>query len=297
MTLGLHIEPTSRCTLACPRCERTYFQNKFKKKNFSIVDLDIQALENFIDCDLDHVHLCGNLGDPIYHRQFIDLVTMLVDKTKSITITTNGTGKNKQWWSTLNSVLRSSDVVQFSIDGTPDNFTQYRINANWDSIKVGIEQCVAGSVKTIWKYIPFSFNEHSIEQAQQLSQQLGIDKFRLDPSDRWWIDDPLRPSDEHIGPRDTLQQQYKTTGEKHFDIVPACDNNEEHYINAKGYYSACCHSANYEFYYRSTWWLNNHQHCIQDSKLSDQIRHFDKFRSTIHTSRPDYCVFNCGRCE
>ncbi len=52
MTLGLHIEPTSRCTLACPRCERTYFQNKFKKKNFSIVDLDIQALVDAAEYEL-----------------------------------------------------------------------------------------------------------------------------------------------------------------------------------------------------------------------------------------------------
>ena len=37
--VGLHVEDTSRCTLACPLCERTVFMEKFGKKNFRIADL------------------------------------------------------------------------------------------------------------------------------------------------------------------------------------------------------------------------------------------------------------------
>ena len=44
--VSLHVEATSRCTLACPRCERTTFLNKFGKKSFGINDLDI---DNFIN--------------------------------------------------------------------------------------------------------------------------------------------------------------------------------------------------------------------------------------------------------
>ena len=75
--VSLHVEPTSRCTLACSRCERTVFLDKFRKKNFSIDDLNIAALENFIDISIDQINLCGNLGDPIYHREFIKLIKML----------------------------------------------------------------------------------------------------------------------------------------------------------------------------------------------------------------------------
>jgi len=33
------------------------------------------------------------------------------------------------------------------------------------------------------------------------------------------------------------------------------------------------------------------------SKLSNQISYFNNFYATIQTSKPDYCVFNCGKCE
>lgn len=295
--VSLHIEPTSRCTLACPRCERTTFLEKFGKKNFSIDDLNISVLENFIDTPCDDIILCGNVGDPIYHREFIKLVKMLTQKCQRIVITTNGSYKSRKWWRTLNSVLRTSDEVQFSIDGLPENFTKYRVNADWDSIQVGIQECVAGPASTIWKYIPFSYNEHDIAETRELSQSLGIDKFKIYPSDRWLIDDPLRPSNpEYIGPLDTVQQKYKNSGIKDFEITPLCASNSEHYIGANGYYTPCCMSKNYEFYYKSDWWKNQDKHDIRTTKLTEQIRHFTEFYSTIQTERYDYCVFNCGNC-
>jgi hypothetical protein len=51
--------------------------------------------------------------------------------------------------------LRCHNDLAF--DGSPENFTEYRVNADWDSILVGIEECVAGPATVIWKYIPFSF--------------------------------------------------------------------------------------------------------------------------------------------
>lgn len=294
--VSLHIEPTSRCTLACPRCERTVLLDKFTKKNFSINDLDIAALENFIDTPVDYIHLCGNLGDPIYHREFIKLVKMLIPKCQRVWITTNGSYKSRKWWKTLNSVLRSSDVIRFSIDGLPENFTEYRVGADWDSILVGIEECVAGPSNTAWKYIPFNFNEHDIDAAKKLSNNLGIDEFLVSPSDRWLINDPLRPA-EYTGPRDTVQQAYKKENIRDFEIVPLCANNSEHYIGADGYYAPCCNSKNFEFYYKSVWWKNRNKHNIATTKLTEQIRHFDDFYATIQESRPDYCVFNCGKCK
>jgi len=294
--VSLHLEPTSRCTLGCLRCERTTFLEKFSKKRFSINDVDINALEQFIDVPVTSTTLCGNLGDPIYHREFLKLVKMLKTKSQRITITTNGSYKSRKWWKTLNSVLQSQDEVQFSIDGLPKNFTEYRVNADWDSILVGIQECVLGPASTAWKYIPFSFNEHDIQETKLLSDSLGVGRFSVEPSDRWLIDDPLKPSN-YTGPRDSLKLSYKKEGVKDFDIEPKCKDKKSHYINASGYYLPCCYSAHYEFYYKSDWWENRNKHNIATTKLSEQLGHFDEFYSTIQTQRYDYCVYNCGKCE
>jgi len=84
----LHIEPTTRCTLACPRCERTVLINKFSKM-FVQQDINIQDLDKFIDVPVDSIYMCGNLGDPIYHKGFHTLVSTLRHKTKQIRIVTN----------------------------------------------------------------------------------------------------------------------------------------------------------------------------------------------------------------
>lgn len=292
----LHIEPTSRCTLGCPRCERTTFIEKFGKNNFSVVDLNIDDFINFLDIKVDKIYICGNLGDPIYHRDFLKLVKMTKTKTDRVSITTNGSRKNKIWWSELVSILDERDNVTFSIDGTPDNFTEYRINGDWESIKTGIDICTNSKIKTTWKYIPFSFNEDNVEDVKIFASNLGIDRFKLDPSDRWEINDYLRPKENYIGPQDETQQKYKKEGVRNFEIEPMCSNNKMHYISAEGLYAPCCMSRHYTFYYKSSWYKNRDKHRINATKLSEQIKYFKEFYSTIKTERYDYCVFNCGKC-
>tara|TARA_B100001057_G_scaffold187942_1_gene188744 strand:+ start:7035 stop:7916 length:882 start_codon:yes stop_codon:yes gene_type:complete len=292
--VGLHVEATSRCTLACPRCERTTFIDKFGKNNFSINDLNIDDFKNFIDDEVDHINFCGNLGDPIYHKNFLTLVEVSKRLCKSVSITTNASRKNKTWWYKLVSILDDNDKIDFSIDGTPDNFIKYRINGDWDSIKTGIDICVKSKVKTTWKYIPFSFNENDIEEAKSLSKKLGIDNFKLDPSDRYEIDDYLRPKANYIGPKDEVQQTYMTSNVKNFEIDPECADNKSHYISADGFYAPCCYTKNYSFWYKSEWWKN--KLTIKDNSLTECIRRFNNFYATIQDSKPDYCVFNCGKC-
>ena len=48
--MRLHIEPTTRCILACPACPRTTWQ-QITKRPVAKEDLDIDLLEQFLDCD------------------------------------------------------------------------------------------------------------------------------------------------------------------------------------------------------------------------------------------------------
>ena len=294
MISSLHIEPTSRCRLACPRCERTELLAK-GRRFLPIGDINIDALDKFIDLKLDDINLCGNLGDPIYHAKFIKLVQMLQTKTEDVCITTNGSGKPAKWWDALNKILRSTDRIKFSIDGLPHNFMQYRINADWTSVKTGIDACVSGPARTTWRFIPFAYNENDIDAAQQLSKELGVDRFVVDLSSRWIENDPLRPSQVHQDSE--VKMQYKLENRRDLDIDPVCKNQKQHYISAQGYYSPCCMMTSHVWYYKSEWWKNRQQHDITTSTLSEQCRHFDAFYATIHNQRYDYCVYNCGKCE
>ena len=300
--VSLHVEPTSRCTLACPRCERTELLSKFGKKALPINDLDVKDFKTFIDVDIDNILFCGNLGDPIYHANFLELVKVSKLVANSVKITTNGSRKSKSWWIQLNEILDDKDTVTFSIDGTPDNFTRYRINGDWSSIRVGIDECVLGPARVVWKYIPFKFNENDIESTRLLSNKLGIDEFKVDPSDRWneadESIDTLRPTLESlVSAKDIVQRKFETTPNRDFVIDPKCKDDMMHFISSDGYYSPCCYSKHFDFHYKSQWHKNKEAYNIKTSKLSDQISMFDSFYATIQITRPDYCIFNCGKCE
>jgi hypothetical protein len=144
------------------------------------------------------------------------------------------------------------------------------------------------------------FNENDIESTRLLSNKLGIDEFEVDPSDRWneadESIDTLRPTLESlVSAKDIVQRKFETTPNRDFVIDPKCKNNIMHFISSDGYYSPCCYSKHFDFHYNSQWHKNKEDHNIKTSKLSDQINVFNSFYATIQTSRPDYCLFNCGK--
>ena len=259
-----------------------------------IEDINEKELEQFIDIKVNNITLSGVHGDPIYHPRFYKLLEILKNKADSVTIVTNGSYRTKKWWERTVSLLGPRDEIKFSIDGIEENFNEYRINGDWCSILDGINASVKSKAKTSWKYIPFSFNEKYIEEAKNTAYKLGIDKFFLYLSNRWEDLEHLKPTDNTLV--DTQHARKKSLNDKSFLIDPICKNNSEHYISASGYYSSCCYAADPRFYYKSNWWKNKSQHDIRSNRLSAQVKLFENFYKTIKIDKPDYCMFNCGKC-
>jgi MoaA/NifB/PqqE/SkfB family radical SAM enzyme len=269
----------------------------FGKKSLPIVDVDLYDLENFIDVSLEEINLCGVYGDPIYHRNFEELVQLAKRKAKKLLIITNGGHRTKSWWQSIVKNFSPEDKIIFSIDGTPENFIKYRINGDWESTLIALKECVASPIKTVWKYIPFSFNENDIEAARQLALNIGIDEFEISYSDRWENNDWLKPTGENlIGNRSQLRDAVKNKNQPVIKIDPLCSNHREHYISALGYYMPCCFVADHRFYYKSQWWKNQTMHKIKNTTLSTQLEIFNNFYKKINVDNPDYCIFNCGKC-
>jgi MoaA/NifB/PqqE/SkfB family radical SAM enzyme len=291
---GLHIEPTNLCTLKCAGCARTRFIGQWPQhwKNHSI---DVDTLFEFLDIDLTDkkITLCGNYGDPIYHPDLFKLISGLKQKGAHICIVTNGSYRKTTWWQELCNLLDNKDQVCFSIDGLPENFTQYRVNADWESIKTGIHACVASRAQTIWKYIVFNYNQYDIETARQLSLNLGIDIFRIDYSNRFdEVTNHLKPAESLIGNRYQSQATFKNT-KTEFDVVPQCYTHREHYISAEGFYMPCCYVGDHRFYYKTTFGKDKKNYSINDHTLSQilatpaTIQFYDNLKS--HS----VCQFNC----
>jgi hypothetical protein len=292
---GIHLEPTNICTLKCPGCGRTRFIDTWPAhwRNHS---LDKKVLLKFLDIDLSgiNVELCGNYGDPIYHPDLVGLIHELKKQGAVITIVTNGGHRKRSWWQELVNELSSDDLVTFSIDGIPENFTQYRINGDWPTTQDAIEVCVKASCTTQWKFIPFHFNENNIEQARQLSQHLGIDKFHISHSDRF--DEQtmhFKPHESNLGPKWSNQQNWKQS-QSIKKINPKCYNGGSHYISAQGYYMPCCFIGDHRFYYKTEFGKNRKQYSIQDTTLSKILSETQVVSFYDTLTNQMVCQYNCG---
>jgi MoaA/NifB/PqqE/SkfB family radical SAM enzyme len=297
---GFHLEPTNMCTLKCPRCARTKFIERFPAK-WTNKNLNLNHLKQFLDIDLTdkNICLCGNYGDPIYYPQLFEMIAYFKQAGAVIRISTNGSYKSLDWWEQLADLLDYKDTVIFGIDGVPDNFTQYRINADWPSIKLGIDVLTKTNVKTVWQYIPFSFNEDFIEQAQQLSQTMGFDEFLILPSDRWDNNDSLQPTN-YVGNRTAAIANWKNTPlqNRNNKVDAKCKNlNNQHYISADGFYMPCGFVSDYRFYYKSEFYKNQNHYDISKTTISE-ILSADRsinFYSSLEDAKLNYCTFNCSK--
>lgn len=202
-TWHFHIELSSKCTLACPRCARqevpdglvnTELDLEFFKKNFTA---------EFIQSNIEKITFCGDDGDPIYAHDLIPIVRYIknIKPAVEIVIITNGSYKKPEWWQDLGNALTNIDSVHFSIDGYDhESNNLYRVNSDWDSIISGLKTLRAHSnAQIVWAMIAFSFNETHIELIKQYAKELGVDRFQLTRSTKFA---KIYPS---YGPVDRLQ--------------------------------------------------------------------------------------------
>jgi len=298
--VNFHIEPTSKCTLECPLCDRTWFYETFKKR--SLHEINVEHIVDFVGVNAD-VTMCGNNGDPIYHSQFIELCQKLKDNNCKIKITTNGSAKPKSWWEKLNSILDKNDLLQFSIDGLEDTNHMYRKNAKWKTIMEAIKVFAKRSCRLTWKFIVFRHNQHQIKDAKELSVELGFDHFKLEHSDRWLGKKELMPDREFV---DTYyQQQQKILIDPDFatSMEPVCLVNDEPskdlYIDAEGDFYPCCWMGTYRYKYKSLFSPKRNNFNIADHTLDGILNNNDVknfFKSTKQfTSAHDCCKIQCGK--
>ena len=260
----MHIETTSRCTLACPGCPRTEIAKKFG--SFPKQDLNLKDLVNFLDCnsgkDLKHLYLEGNHGDPIYYPHLLELIDTF-RSTKQFTIVTNGSYRDQTFWNQLAEKLIPTDLIIFSIDGLEHNNHLYRKNSDWKSTMLGLDTMIKSGISVGWKTIIFDYNYEEIDQIQTFAESRGA-KFISQTTSRFG-DESLRPP-EHLVDN---TREYSDHTLSIDTLKPQCQNYAKEYISADGYYWPCCWVSSAFTLYKSQLWKNRKQWLIKDKTLDD----------------------------
>ena len=178
---SLQIEPTSKCNLLCPQCERT-FNGKINPilplTELTPEDYDSIFTDN-LTSQLKNVIFNGSYGDPVASKYLNYAIDKLLKKQQiNITLFTNGSLKNVSWWSDLgNQLSGTNSQVVFSIDGLKDTNAVYRINSNFEKIMENATAYIQSGGRARWDFLVFEHNYHQIEEAKTLAKKMGFEKF------------------------------------------------------------------------------------------------------------------------
>jgi len=272
-TWHFHIEVSSKCTLACPRCARQEVPNGLINTELDLEFFKQNFTSDFVNANVEKITFCGDDGDPIYAHDLIPIIQYLKSiKPVEIVIITNGSHKKHSWWSQLGQALDENDSVHFSIDGY-DNASNnlYRVNSDYNSIITGLQTLRSTSrCLIVWAAIAFKFNENHLDHMQQSAKKLGVDRFQLTRSTKfgsiypsYGLHDPLQPGKNFVSSTHRFERVVTDLSEKTetpisstnirlFQATPSINGvtalckigNKGLYIDARGRLFPCCWVAN-----------------------------------------------------
>ena len=185
---SIHFELSSHCNAACQLCSRHVTNGNTYHKSSTLIEQDLGAdfiaglLADPLLADCHRWLLCGILGEPMMNPEIADICQLFLDRNSGapIEIHTNGGIGRVEAWQALGRMLSTQQQnVNFSIDGLEDTNHIYRRNVRWDVIMRNLSAFIESGGYAVWKFIPFDYNLHQIDAAQQMAKDLGCAEFKI----------------------------------------------------------------------------------------------------------------------
>lgn len=186
---SVHLEITNRCQASCPMCPRN-IHGGLENPLLPINDWSFEDFVKIFPLDvleqLKIINFCGNFGDPLLNNDLIKMCEYikLNAPTIKIDIHTNGSLRSTAWWKELRAALPDDHNVIFAIDGLEDTHSLYRVGTSYNLILRNAKTFIDAGGTTEWHFIRFKHNEHQVEDAENLSKQLGFKQFTMKTSRR-----------------------------------------------------------------------------------------------------------------
>lgn len=189
---SVHLDVTDKCNASCPMCPRTVNGGPrnphLKNQEMSLADAKVIFNVPFLK-QLHFIQLCGNFGDPMVAKDTLDILEYFRSVNPSITLGfhTNGSGRDKDWWQRLGQLLsRPGDYCKFGIDGLEDTNGIYRRRTRWDKIMSSVQHFVSAGGIAHWEFLVFKHNEHQVETARKMAEEIGFRQFFVKKTSRFF---------------------------------------------------------------------------------------------------------------
>jgi len=170
--------------------------------NLPLVELSLDDIKKILLPEfvarLDQIYACGNYGDPIVARDCLGIFSYLRDCNPELNLCmhSNGSARRTDWWRQLAEILKiGPHYVRFGIDGLKDTNHLYRRGTRWETIMQNAQTFIDAGGRAEWDFLVFRHNEHQVESARKLADEMGFAKFYVRKTGRFKKNDSLETSE------------------------------------------------------------------------------------------------------
>jgi MoaA/NifB/PqqE/SkfB family radical SAM enzyme len=265
---ALHLELTDKCQASCPMCPRNHYGGK-ERSHIENVDISLEKFKQWFPKEylynsVNYVYACGNNGDPLMAKDCLEIFTYLRESCKPetlLTINTNGSLRDKSWWTKLASVMGKHGVVVFAIDGFEGEHELYRRGTYWNKIIENAKAFIAAGGRARSDTLIFKHNQERVLELEKYLLDIGFESVNLKPTNRFYgmnkfpVYNKKHETEYFLEPTDDLRwasnlpqpnyvrlvkmEEYKKMLSE-VKVDPHCMKGHTLYINAYGKVYPCC---------------------------------------------------------
>ena len=334
----IHLEITQNCQAACPMCDRNMNGEGINPH----INLDELSLKDCMDIfppkfisQLDTMYMCGNLGDPIIAKDTLEVFDYFRqnNSTMWLSMNTNAGAKNVEWWKKLAKTIGKKGAVIFSVDGLSDTNHLYRQNVVWNNVERNMRAFIEAGGRARWDFLIFEHNQHQVEEAQDLANKWGCEKFVAKKTGRFITQDSQKKESHQavskkgqntaelkkpdpkyqnkaLKKQDIIIKKYGSM-DAYYDVAPIkpkCVDKKEIYVSAEGLVLPCCWTAGrmYKWWHKDPYveqiWDFIDKDKINAKKGLEQVFATDIFtnisnswnKSSCANGKLKVCAMKCG---
>lgn len=182
--IRLIVDPANMCNLRCPLCPTGQLK---PTRNKTVMDLT--HYKHLVDEVSDYLFEIDlyNWGEPFLNPALFEMIEYAQKKNIRTTMSSNFNILNDTMARQL--VKSGLEQLTLSIDGaSPESYIQYRVRGNFERVIRNIKMLVKArkelhqkNPRITWQFLVMKHNEHEIEKARKMAQDLGVDEIFFRP--------------------------------------------------------------------------------------------------------------------
>lgn len=309
---AIHLEVTTKCQAKCPMCPRR-INGGLLNPFIDLTEITLEQFKDWFSIDfvlqLNHLSMCGNLGDPIVAKDTLEIFKHLRthNTTMSLVMNTNGSARTTKWFEKL---AELKVRVVFGIDGLEDTHKLYRVDTDWHKIIDNATAFIQAGGDARWDMLVFQHNEHQVEECRTLSQTLGFKDFYVKHTSRF-RDGRFHVLDEQgktthiLYPTSKSNNMISKTLAAEKDTLPVitckAKKDSQIYVSANGTVTPCCwidmqqmppmQESRIQYLDTIGHWLNLNNQTLNEIFDSG---YFEKIENSWNTCGIKECSKQCG---